>query len=85
MHTGQHDHSIRFDQFAMIIAAATAWLSVALLPTYLVEEELRSGALVAILDAPMSTQNAYYAVRPETRRENQIVDLFESWLLSQIS
>ncbi|MCA0402102.1 MAG: LysR family transcriptional regulator [Proteobacteria bacterium] len=87
LHVGPADnayHGIRFDQFAMITAAAMAGLGVALLPTYLVEDELRSGALVAMLDAPMSTQNAYYVVRSETRRENQIVDLFEAWLLSQV-
>ncbi|MCW2085836.1 LysR family glycine cleavage system transcriptional activator [Bradyrhizobium diazoefficiens] len=77
-------HGVRFDQFSMIIAAAMSGLGVGLLPTYLVEEELRSKDLVPILDLPMSTENAYYVVRPETKRTHQAADLFETWLLSQV-
>lgn len=55
-----------------------------LLPTYLIEGELRSKDLVPVLDLPMSTENAYYVVRPETKRMHQGADLFEAWLLSQV-
>jgi LysR family glycine cleavage system transcriptional activator len=74
----------RFDQFSMISAAAITGLGVGLLPTYLIEEELRSGALVPLLDLPMSTNNAYYIVKPETKQTHEIADLFQTWLLSQI-
>ena len=76
---------LRFDQFSMLTAAAISGLGVALLPTYLIEDELQAGVLVPVLDAPMSTENAYYVVRPEERRTNQIADLFQQWLLSQVS
>jgi hypothetical protein len=40
---------------------------------------------VAVLPLPMSTDNAYYVVRPEAKRSNRIADEFEDWLLSQAS
>jgi DNA-binding transcriptional LysR family regulator len=73
----------RFDQFSMIVAAAAAGLGVALLPTYMIEDELRSGTLVPVLDLPMSTENSYYVVVPETKQTHQTADLFQAWLLSQ--
>ncbi len=75
---------VRFDQFSMIVSAAIAGLGVALLPTYLIEEELRSGHLLRLSDMPMITENAYYVVRPETKQTNEAADMFQSWLLSQV-
>lgn len=87
-----HDVSIdnayygpRFDQFSMIVAAAISGIGVALLPTYLIEDELRSEALVPLLTLPMSTENAYYVVRPESKQTHQAADMFQGWLLSQVS
>jgi LysR family transcriptional regulator, glycine cleavage system transcriptional activator len=74
----------RFDQFSMITSAAVAGLGIALLPSYLIEEELRSGLLVQVRDMPMSTDNAYYIVRPEAGNSQATTDLFERWVLSQI-
>lgn len=75
----------RFDQFSMIIAAASAGLGVALLPTYLIETELAAGDLVQLIDAPMETENAYYIVVPEGRQGNRASILFHDWLLGQVS
>ncbi|MDX8541882.1 LysR family transcriptional regulator [Mesorhizobium abyssinicae] len=75
---------LRFDQFSMILSAALANLGVALLPTYLVEEELRSGLLVALVDLPMSTQNAYYVMRPDNKRTQASAEIFERWLIGQV-
>ncbi len=75
---------LRFDQFSMITAAAVAGLGVALSPTYLIEDEVRSGALAPIANLAMSTENAYYVVRPEEKRTSSVVDLFQQWLLSEV-
>lgn len=75
---------LRFDQFSMIASAALAGLGAALLPTYLIEDELRSGSLLPVVDSPMSTENAYYVVRPEIKRAQMSADHFEAWLLSEI-
>ncbi|CDX25634.1 LysR family transcriptional regulator [Mesorhizobium plurifarium] len=76
---------IRFDQFSMITSAALAGLGAALLPTYLIEDELRSGSLVPVVDLPMSTENAYYIIRPETKRTQLSAEHFEAWLLSEVT
>lgn len=74
----------RFDNFSMIIAAAIAGLGVALLPTYLIEHELKAGALLPLFDLPMPTENSYYVVMPEKKQANEIATLFQGWLLGQI-
>lgn len=74
----------RFDQFSMIIAAACAGMGVALLPTYLIEQELASGALVQLFDAPMKTHNAYYIVLPEARQSHRAALGFQKWILGQV-
>ncbi len=76
---------VRFDQFSMITSGAIAGLGVALLPTYLIEAELASGQLVALYNLPMTTENAYYVVRPLSKRTQLTADAFESWLRLTIS
>lgn len=75
----------RFDQFSMIIAAAIGGMGVALLPNYLIEDELRTGKLVPVLDLSMTTENAYYVVRPETKLTHMASIAFQDWLLAQVS
>lgn len=75
----------RFDQFSMVIAAANAGLGVALLPSYLIEQELASGDLVQLFDTPMETENAYYIVTPEGRQDHRASALFRAWITSQVS
>lgn len=74
----------RFDQFAMIIEAAVRGLGVALLPLYLIEEEIASGRLAIVADAPMETDNAYYIVLPEGKGGSAPARAFEAWLLRQV-
>lgn len=76
---------LRFDQFSMIISAAITGLGVALLPTYLVEDELTSGTLVPFVPQPMRTENAYYVVRPEQKRTVGLAVQFQEWLLREIN
>ncbi|WP_315921644.1 LysR family transcriptional regulator [Mesorhizobium sp. SP-1A] len=73
----------RFDQFSMIIGAAVSGLGVALIPTYLIEEEIRTGALVPIFDKPMATEFGYYIVLPEELRSHEITNAFKDWLIEQ--
>ena len=74
----------RFDQFSMIIEAALSGLGVALLPSYLVEQEIASGALQALFDLPMPTDNSYYVVLPEGKQRNEMANAFQDWLLAQV-
>lgn len=75
---------LRFDQFSMLISAAAAGLGFALLPTYLIESELQSGALMPLADLPMQTENAYFIVRPENKKAQLAARNFEAWLLEEV-
>nr|WP_240989619.1 LysR family transcriptional regulator [Salipiger mangrovisoli] len=72
-----------FDEFALSIEAVKAGLGVALLPRYLIEAELERGELRVILDAPQSTEQAWYIVTPEGRGEKAAA--FSEWVLGQVS
>lgn len=74
----------RFDQFSMVIEAATRGMGAGLLPLYLIEEELASGTLQIIFDRPMSTDNSYYVVLPEGKTENPLAQDFQKWLIGQV-
>ncbi|MCK9554049.1 LysR family transcriptional regulator [Aquamicrobium sp.] len=75
----------RFDQFSMIIEGALAGMGVALLPKYLIEGELASGTLRLLDDAPMPTDNSYYVVLPDGKRNSTWGQLFQEWLLTQVA
>lgn len=76
---------LRFDQFSMLIAAALAGLGFALLPTYLIETELQSGALKPLADLAMQTDNAYFIVRPENKKAQVAARDFETWILKEVA
>lgn len=78
-------HGSRFDQFNMIIEAALAGMGFALLPRYLIEEELKSGSLSIVASSPLTTENSYYVVLPEGRRDNVLAAVFQNWLLEQVA
>ncbi|GAC1043770.1 hypothetical protein thsrh120_37740 [Rhizobium sp. No.120] len=69
----------------MIIAAAIAGLGVALLPTYLIEDELKAGTLLPLFNLPMPTENSYYVVMPEKKQTKETATLFQDWLLSEVA
>ena len=75
---------MRMDQFAMIIAAACAGLGAALLPTYLIEDELTSGRLVRVADGPVSEGEAYWLATP-MGAANPVAVLFSNWIARKVS
>lgn len=88
MVASHHPHPHRgpmFDQFAMTCQAAVAGLGVALVPTFLIESELRRGELRALPHAPWSGPGAYYLVTPVAARSDPLVGEFAAWLHSQVS
>lgn len=74
----------RFDQFSMVIEAAVQGLGLALLPLYLIEDEIASGRLVIAVDRPMSTNNSYYVVMPEDKQSSPVATAFRDWLLESV-
>ncbi|AZO54357.1 LysR family transcriptional regulator [Mesorhizobium sp. M8A.F.Ca.ET.208.01.1.1] len=70
-----------FDQFSMVISAAKASLGAGLIPSYLVEEELRSGSIIEISKISMVTSNNYYLVTPVNQRNKNVI-IFSDWITS---
>ena len=67
-----------YDQFGMVAAAAAAGVGAALLPKFLVEQQLRERKLVLLFDLPLHTASAYYIVLPEGA-PRKIATEFADW------
>ncbi len=76
-------HGMLFDQFATATQAAVAGVGVALLPKFLIEEELASGKLVCAIDLPMKSAEAYYLVWPSDRASHPPLQAFKTWILAE--
>lgn len=83
-HTEHSYHGPRFETFYMCIRAAQVGCGVALLPRFLVEEELAEGKLVLAWDYAMPSHDAYYLAYPEHAAEVPKVREFVRWMLEQI-
>jgi LysR family glycine cleavage system transcriptional activator len=72
----------RFNDANMVFEACFAGLGVALLWRTLVDEEIKSGRLVALFpERPLA--NAYHFVCPAGRLENPAVAAFRRWLIEE--
>ena len=74
----------RFEHHAMVLQAAIAGLGVAVLPAFVVEDELAKGTVVeAFADSRVRTGKGYWLVFPEHRRHAPALVAFREWLLHQ--
>lgn len=71
------------DQFATIIHAANHGLGAALMPDYLIDQELASGQLVALASKPMEAQGGYFLVWPSAKAADPTLIRFRNWLAEQ--
>ncbi|MFK5980652.1 MAG: LysR substrate-binding domain-containing protein [Rhizobiaceae bacterium] len=72
-----------FDQFSMVIAGAVASLGAALIPRYLIEQEMYTGALEILIDETITTDNSYFVVTPASQKSKN-ANAFCDWLIEQI-
>ena len=73
------------ETFYMCIRAAQVGCGVALLPRFLVEEELAEGKLVIAWDYALpSTNSAYYLSYPEHTADVPKIRVFLQWMLEQL-
>ncbi len=72
-----------YDQYATITHAALNGLGVALMPDYLVEQDLATGRLVALHPTPTETNGAYYLVWPHSKSRTPALTLFRNWMTTQ--
>jgi DNA-binding transcriptional LysR family regulator len=69
----------------MVIQAAVAGLGVALLPTFLIEDDIRNGTLVTPFTDRIAGPGAYYLITSTAKSELPRVKLFRRWLLDQLA
>lgn len=73
---------LEFDQFATMLKATSFGAGVALMPRYLVENELAEGTLVTVDNAEMMNIGAYYLVWPEALSDHPPIVSFRAWIES---
>ncbi len=73
-----------YDQFTTIIQAALHGLGVALMPDYLVQQELNDGRLAVAVPGPMESLGAYALVWPEERDRDPALRRFRDWLRDEV-
>ena len=78
-------HGMLFDQFATASQAAIGGLGVALLPTFLVQEELKRGELVPAVNRPMPSAQRYYLAFPRERAAYPPLVAFREWIVRELS
>lgn len=71
------------DQFTMSLEAAAAGLGVALVPEFLVGDELAAGNLTVLFDHRYRAQHGYYLVTPVGKMHNPTVKCFTEWLKAE--
>ena len=72
-----------YDQYSTITQAALHGLGIALMPDYLVEQDLATGRLVAPFGPPAEARGAYYLVWPQSKSHDPSLSLFREWLATQ--
>lgn len=69
-----------FELTSHLIQAVGSGIGVGLLPTILVEDELRSGVLQCVFDLPMITGASYWFFVPPQKAELPPIKAFRQWL-----
>jgi DNA-binding transcriptional LysR family regulator len=70
----------RMELFSMLIEAAIHGMGVALIPRYLIENELRQGLLRELVNHRYLNDRSCYLIYPERKAESSLVRTFGAWL-----
>ncbi|WP_210338383.1 transcriptional regulator GcvA [Bradyrhizobium genosp. L] len=70
-----------FDDSSLLLKAVLSGQGAGLLPAAMVEQELRSGRLVQLLDTVHMEEFAYYLVCPDNRQGLPKIAAFREWML----
>jgi LysR family glycine cleavage system transcriptional activator len=73
----------RSEHFSMIAQAAVSGVAAALLPRFLIEQELAQGSLVELVPQAVVSSDAYYLVYPEAHAQTPLVKAFRDWLVGE--
>lgn len=77
-------HGMLFDQFATMIQATIHGLGISLLPSYLIQEDLRAERLVNAWDGPRISLGDYFLVWPADRAMSEPLKSFRNWVQDQL-
>lgn len=77
-------HGSRHEHFSILISAACAGLGIALIPRFLITEELERGQLTIIFNLHLESDDAYYLVYPEENLSSNALQQFRDWLLEEV-
>jgi LysR family transcriptional regulator, glycine cleavage system transcriptional activator len=80
---GQAFRGPTYDQFAMAAAAAASDLGVALLPRFLMQQQVEVGRLEPLFELPLQTSSAYYVVLPD-HGVKSIAREFADWVIARL-
>ncbi|MCA1242701.1 LysR family transcriptional regulator [Stappia stellulata] len=75
----------RFEQFVMMAQAAANDFGAALVPRFLVGDELAEGRLVQLFDVVLRLPSAYHIVYPENRTLRPVASAFRDWLHREVA
>ncbi|ONM44708.1 LysR family transcriptional regulator [Halopseudomonas pachastrellae] len=80
----EHDlNGTRLELFSMLAQAAMHGMGVALIPPFLIRQELADGRLISPCPRSFETDNGYYLVIPERKAESAALLAFRDWILQQ--
>lgn len=76
---------IRLELFSMLAQAAMQGLGIALIPPFLIREELDAGRLVVANPQPVPGDRAYYLIVPERKVESAGLAAFRQWIEQEVA
>src|SRR3546814_2482342 len=76
---------LRFENYSMMIEAASLGLGVAVLPTLYIAKELASKRLISPFGSPIQSGRTYWLTFPAESESNAKVKEFANWLLNQVA
>jgi len=74
----------RYEYFSILISAARAGLGIALIPRFLIDEELEKKQLAIAYNSPLKSNDAYYLVYPEENLSSSALKQFRKWLFEEV-
>lgn len=74
---------MRLELFSMLAQAAIERMGVALIPPFLIQQELAAGALITPCPRSAPSTRAYYLIVPERKAERPALTRFREWLVRE--
>jgi len=83
-HCPQSYHGPRFETFHMLINAAKSGCGIALIPRFLIQDELRNGQLQVAWPFEYATPGSYYLAYPEHTGDLPKIQALIQWMSDQM-